>query len=571
MSAKKKTPHQNDAVCRVNKSFLLIGFGLAGLMFCASSGADAQTGWMPWVDTTNAANSSPTGAQPPTPQGQVDEVFYTNFSGQLDFLQFATAPRVVAAGSYSNPQCWGAGITTCLASTSTLTKAEVELRPPTQISTHPGPGSPIILPKPAPPCTTLDCEVQALPWNEPVNLFWYGVNYVHPAWQSLGPLPTGWYTIVADSTNVLHALAIGAGYVLQERSLPPGGSWTAWQTLGGKYRGAPGCYQYGVTLQCYAPSYAGQMARIIYDGKTWQPATTLSPSLPSTPSFVSAQVGTQEMFYVSGGHLMHSTGAGNMWSTAADLSGEIFGPSAQCISLRSGFALRCYALFTDGHIWQREWIRDVGQIVGFSVSPTVITQGKGPATLGWSVAQCPVPGCIFTISSAPVGSTSSPTGLLSPSIPSGTTKVEPSVSTKYWLSANDGYESKTATTVLTVDPAQAPPPPPSTPQTGGVAAVELWNCLDNQDAASVWAGPVGSLTKVASIPNQWDDTGCATIGSQPGFVLTFPPGVLYEYVITDPSRDGCTEDSPTNGPCIVTNPWEGLGQSNGAVAYVTIS
>lgn len=565
MSA-KNVAHQKNGFCRISQSFLMMGLVVAGLLFCASSRADAQAGWTPWEDTTYAANSSPTGAQPPGTQ--VDEVFYTNFSGQLDFVQFAGAPQVVAGGSYSNPQCWGAGITTCLASTSTLTKTGVELRPPTQISTHRGP---IFLPKPTPPCTTLDCEVQALPWNEPVNLFWYGVNYVHPAWQSLGPLPTGWYTIVADSTDVLHALAIGAGYVLQERSMPPGGSWTAWQNLGGKYRGAPGCYQYGVTLQCYAPTYAGQMARIIYDGKTWQAATTLSPSLPSTPSFVSAQVGTQEMFYVSGGHLMESTGAGNTWNAAEDLSGEIFGPSAQCVSLRFGFALRCYALFTNGHIWQREWIRDVGQIAGFSVSPTVITQGKGPAVLEWSVANCPVPGCIFNISSAPVGSTNSPTGLSTPPMPSGTMKVDPSVSTKYWLSANDGYEAKTATTVLTVVAPQAPPPPqPSTPQTVGVAAVRLWNCVENGDAVSVWAGPVNSLTKVGSIPNQWDETGCATIGSQPGFVLTFTPAILAEYVITDPSLDGCTEDLPTNGPCIVTNPWEALGQANGAVINVTI-
>jgi hypothetical protein len=98
----------------------------------------------------------------------------------------------------------------------------------------------------------------------------------------------------------------------------------------------------------------------------------------------------------------------------------------------------------------------------------------------------------------------------------------------------------------------------------------MWNCLDNGDAVSLWAGPVGSLAKVGPIPNQWDDTGCATIGSQPGFVLTFTPGVLAEYVITDPSADGCTEDSPANTPCQVTNPWEGLGQSGGQVLNVTI-
>jgi hypothetical protein len=568
MSA-KNAAHQENGFCRVSQSFLMMGMVVAGLLLFASSRADAQAGWTPWYDTAQAANSSPTGAQPSAKQGQVDEVLYTNFSGQLEFFQYGGAPQVIAGGSHSNPQCWVAGIITCLASTSTLTG--VQFRPPTQISTHRGPGPPITLPKPTHPCTTLDCEVQALPWNEPVNLFWDGVNYVHPAWQSLGPLPTGWYTIVADSINVLHALAIGAGYALQERSMPPGGNWTAWQNLGGKYRGAPGCYQYNVTLQCYAPTYAGQMARIVYDGRNWQAATTLSQSLPATPSFVSVQVGRQEMFYVSGGHLMHSTGSGNTWNAAQDLSGEIFGPSAQCVALRFGFAMRCYALFTNGHILQREWIGNVGQIASFSVSPTVITQGQSPAMLEWSVANCPVPGCIFNISSAPVGSPNSPTGLSTPSTPSGSMKVDPSVSTKYWLSANDGYEAQIATTVLTVVAPQAPPPPPSsTPQTIGVAAVRLWNCVENGDAVSVWAGPVNSLTKVGSIANQWDDTGCATIGSQPGFVLTFAPAILAEYVITDPSLSGCTEDLPTNGPCIVTNPWEGLGQANGAVINVTI-
>jgi hypothetical protein len=276
------------------------------------------------------------------------------------------------------------------------------------------------------------------------------------------------------------------------------------------------------------------------------------------------------MFYVSGGHLMNSTGSGNTWSSAVDLGGDIFGPSAQCVSLRYGFALRCYALFTNGHIWQRERIKTVGQIVGFSVSPTVITQGKGSATLEWSIANCPVPGCTFTISSAPVGSTNSPTVLVSSPGPSGTTPVAPNVSTKYWISLNDSYESQSATTVLAVVTPQAPSPPPGSPQTVGVSAVRMWNCVENGDAVSVWAGPVNSLSKVGSIPNQWDDTGCATIGSQPGFSLMFTPGVLAEYVITDPSLDGCTEDSPTSGPCLVTNPWEALGQANGPVINVTI-
>jgi hypothetical protein len=188
----KRVPHQMYPVYRVILSCPVHAALFVFFLLCADSVAFAQVGWRPWVDTGNVANSSPTGGQPPRTIGQLDEVFYTNFSGQLDFWQFGSTPQVVAGGSYANPKCWGAGITTCLASTTTLTP----------------PSGPIKIPPHPSPCTTLDCQVQELPWNEPVNLFWYGVNYVQSKWQSLGPLATGWYTIVADSANVLHALAV---------------------------------------------------------------------------------------------------------------------------------------------------------------------------------------------------------------------------------------------------------------------------------------------------------------------------------------------------------------------------
>ena len=409
---------------------------------------------------------------------------------------------------------------------------------------------------------------------------------MQPKWQSLGPLATGWYTIVGDSANVLHALAIGTGYSFQERSLAPGGSWTAWQNLGGKYRGTPACYQLQKHFSALRRPNSAQMARIIFDGQAWQPATTLSQALPSTPSIISVQPGTQEMYFVSGGNLMHMRGSGNMWSTpedlgpdaqgADDVKNDIFGPTVQCVSLR--FAVRCYALRRDGHIWQRESILDIGQIAAFAVSPNVITQGQSqPATLAWSVANCPVPGCTFAISSAPVGSTNSPTGLLQPSIPSGTTPVNPTVSTKYYLSANDGYQAKTASTTLTVDPPTSPPPTnPGMPPTQGVSQVQFWNCLSNSDTASIYAGASGSgtLMNVANIGNQYNDTSCGPGYSAPGYVLTFPPGIATEYVLTDNAlNDACTQDPKpyTLGPCIVVGPWQAFGQSNGVIVQVNAS
>ena len=99
----------NVSVSSTALAFLLRGALVLALSLCANSAVLAQGTWMPWADTGNLGNSSPTGDQPPRAVGQSDEIFYTNFSGQLQFLQFGGTPRVVASGSYVYPECWGSG------------------------------------------------------------------------------------------------------------------------------------------------------------------------------------------------------------------------------------------------------------------------------------------------------------------------------------------------------------------------------------------------------------------------------------------------------------------------------
>lgn len=546
----------------------------------ASASESTATGWTDWSDSSVSITSPPTGNKHSGPEDQDETLFFTDASHHVVWWSGANS-GLFAEGVHFAPQCWGdAGIGVCLAFSRHLRPADIasHVTPaPDTVDPLTKVKSTLVEPKPTlaivegSHCQLLDCKIRELPGNSPAELSYYAKNFLNPRWTSLGNVATTWLTVMEDSAYVLHALAIGNDYQLQERSFRQG-VWSDWQVLGGRYRGAPGCYSDGQRLQCYAPTYEGRMASIVYDGTTWLPATITDDLLESTPSLVTWKPGQQDMFFVAEGHLMHRIGSDLSWSVPEDLGGDIADREIQCFAIV--YAMRCYARFSDGHLWSRLWIADAGNILGFTAEPNAIRDdGSQSSTLRWSTSDCRLPHCRLLIDAKEATSSDSPSGFADGLPPSGSLSVAPRTSMQYTLVLRYPWLIKTQATLLSVTKAPAPVPQPPPSPNVGASALEFWNCHGDEshgETLTVWIlESGGGWNNKGDLDSQWQGSSCGSSVSGPGLSLTLSPGVWTSLVVTDASAPGCAANQPDEGACIVVT-GSYFGNDSGPVRSLNI-
>ena len=548
----------------------LTGAALAALAcFTGTSRADFDTpaGWIDWQDTGIVANSSPTAAQDPgsPPSKALDLILYANSADRLSLQGYGSPPQLVGPNKHAmSPACWVDGNPpgVCVAFSgdphrlmSTYAKASAPTQPPC-------------------PRVGIACKIAQLPYsgNAKLTMNLYDGSSTSPAWVSLGLVGAATKVSLArDAKNLLHIFAVFKDSTLQERTYVSGQPVSNWKVIPGKFSAPPGCMKHAGTLQCYAPSDGGRMVRLVFDGSSWQAPVTLVHDLSATPSMVKWDTGRSDMFYASGSHLMHTWGDANTWVQSEDLGGHIdsSASSVQCFSFI--MAMRCYALFSDGHIWEKFWLRPAGTVLSFTSDQYNVQQG-GSTVLRWSVVDCPPGQCIYRILSKPASS-ANPASILKDGLPSsGSLPIWPTFepAAHYVFTASTMYGYHVREFDITVTPKPDPTTPP--PQLPGYSQVQIWNCRSDSPTVNVWASVNGGAAELkGSVAFQGaDDGACGQPISSPGYVLPITDGRLTTITYTNPQRPGCDIDSPTEGACVVGITPYVLGQTGGAAATVLL-